>query len=312
MTRGMLAMLALAALLLAACGKEQAPVEARPTATPTLSAPTVAGSRTVKDMIGRDVAVTEHVDRVVAMSPTALQFAEALGLEVLGRPSDSPAEGAEGAQTVGTTILPDFPAIAALKPDLVLADAAYHGSRLRDFEQFPYPVFVLKAGSYQDVLAATTALGQVTGRDDRAAEVNADIQQRVEAARAEATGTPPRVLILTGSGREVYGGSDATYLGSLVNLLGGTNVLANEPQGAPIAGFGLVEITQVATLDPDVVLVIASGQGGLADQVRSAPEWAESKAVQNDRVFELDTALYLRAPGPSVGDAVEQLAGMLY
>jgi ABC-type Fe3+-hydroxamate transport system substrate-binding protein len=110
----------------------------------------------------------------------------------------------------------------------------------------------------------------------------------------------------------VYAGSDATYLGDLVRLLGGTNVLGGVPQGAPIAGFGLIEITQAAALDPQVVLIITSGQGDLADAIRTSPEWAGSSAVVNGRVVELDTDLFLRSPGPSVAQAVEHLAGLLY
>ncbi|MCK9517642.1 MAG: ABC transporter substrate-binding protein [Dehalococcoidia bacterium] len=298
-------------LLLVGCGSEKSSPGPRPSPTPTIAA-SVTVERTVKDIIGRDVAVPATVNRVVALSPSAVDFAAALGLELAGRPSDAPNAPGSVPQ-VGSSIMPDFAAVAAATPDLVLADASFHGARLRDFEQFPYPVFVLKTNSYQDILQSLTALGQVSGRDEQARTTIADIEARVAAAKARGGGNaPPSVLILTGGGREVYAGSDATYLGDLVRLLGATNVLGSSPQGAPIAGFGLVEITQVATLDPGVVLVISSGDGGLVDTIRSSPEWALSAAVTNDRVYELDTLLYLRSPGPAVAEAVEQLAGMLF
>jgi iron complex transport system substrate-binding protein len=263
------------------------------------------------DMAGRHVDLPEHVERVVALSPSAIEFALALGVTVVGRPAD--ATGAPGASTIGPTISPDFNAIAALHPDLVVADAAYHASRLKDFDRFPYPVFVLRAASYDDVLATVTDLGEATGRADRAVEVTSAITARVASVLERVRGAlAPSVLILTGAGRDVYAGSDATYLGSLVAKLGGRNVLGAAPEGAPIAGFGLVEINQIAVKNPDVVLVIPSGPGGLAAAVRASPAWANSSAVKAGRVFELDTATFLRSPGPGVADALDQLARLLY
>ena len=300
------------AMLLAACGRESSAPGPRPTPTPTVAGPSVAAGRTVKDMIGRDVAVPEQVRRVVALSPSGVDFAMSLGLELAGRPTDAP-NAPEGIPDVGSSLMPDFAAVAEQRPDLVLGDAALHGARLRDFEQFPYPVFVLKASSYQDILQALTALGQVTGRDAEAETRVAEIEERVNAAKARGEGQPaPNVLILTGSGREVYAGSDSTYVGDLVRLLGGKNILGNTPQGAPIAGFGLVELAQLASLDPDVVLVIAAGQGDLADTIRTSPEWQSTRAVANGQVYELDTLRWLRSPGPRVAEAVEELAEMLY
>jgi iron complex transport system substrate-binding protein len=122
----------------------------------------------------------------------------------------------------------------------------------------------------------------------------------------------PRVLLLTGAGTEVYAGSDATYAGSLLKKLGATNVLGAAPTGAPIAGFGVVEVSQVATTNPDVILIIPSGTGGLADEIQSSPLWAGVPAVKNGRVFEVDRQVYLRAPGPRVAGALEELAALLY
>jgi iron complex transport system substrate-binding protein len=306
-----LAVLAAGILLLAvACGEARAPVEARPTSTPTLERVTSAGSRATSDMLGRRVEVPTRAERVVALSPSAVEFAAALGVDVVGRPSDG-APAAAG--TIGPSISPDFNAVAALRPDLVLADASLHGARIKDFDRFPYPVFVLKAGSFDEVIAALSALGEALGRPEKAAEAIADIRARVDAVLDRVRGMPaPTVLILTGTGRDTYAASNATYAGSLVTKLGGRNVLGAVPSGGPIAGFGLVEVGQVAGKNPDVVLVIPAGPGGLVEELRASPAWVGGAAVRAGRVYELDTGLYLRSPGPRAADAIEQLARLLY
>jgi iron complex transport system substrate-binding protein len=110
----------------------------------------------------------------------------------------------------------------------------------------------------------------------------------------------------------VFGGGSAPYIGSLLEELGAVNVLGAAPEGGPIAGFGVVEIAQAAGTNPDVVLVLPSGQGGLAEQIRADPAWAGTPAVRDARIYELDVSLYLRAPGPRVAEALEGLYGLLW
>ena len=312
-----LLLLATAIAGLSACGQAEEPVPERPSPTAGASGSRAAGARTVVDMTGRSIQVGETVRTVAALSPAASDFAVALGLQVVGRPTDTPEASAPGAKATGPTISPDFNAIAALAPDLVLADAAFHAGRTRDFDRFTYPVFVLKANSYAEVLAALTALGGATGRDEAAAAAREALSRRVErvvaAARVKAAGKPaPKVLIVTGGGRDIFAGGAGSYLGDLVGLLGGANVLAAAAEGGPVAGFGVVDVAQAAGLNPEVVLALSSGQGGLASQVTANPAWANSAAVKAGRVFEVDTVLYLRAPGPRVGEALEGLLPLLW
>lgn len=308
------AALVIGAILFGACGKAADPVPPRPTPTPTIAANVTAGPRSVTDMIGRQVRLTEEVGVVAVMSPSAGEFAAALGLAIAGRTSDTPESIAPGAKVTGSSLSPDFTAIATLEPDLVIGDASFHGGRTRDFEKFPYPVFVIKAGSYDSVLETLDALGAATGRAGEAASAKADIEARAEAVRARArqAGNPPKVLLVTGGGRDVFGGGTGTYTGSLVEALGAVNVLGAAPEGGPIAGFGVIGVAQAAATNPDVVLVLPSGQGGLAEQIRSDPAWAGTPAVRDGRVHELDVSLFLRAPGPRVAEAMETLYGLLW
>lgn len=311
--------LAAAACLLAgaACGEEADPVPDRPTATPAVEATARSGTRTVTDMAGRSTSLPDDVMSVAAMSPSAVEFARALGLEVVTRPSETPETEAPGAKPAGSTIAPDFAAIAAAMPDLVLADATYHSGRTRDFDRFAFPVFTIKVNSYNEVLQAFDALGTATGRGAEATlarqAVEAQAERAFAAARDRGRATAaPKVLILTGGGRDVFAGGNASYLGDLVVRLGGANVLAGAADGGPIAGFGVVEVSQAALLMPDVVLILPSGQGGLAAQLKTDPAWAATPAVKAGRVHDLDTGLYLRAPGPRVGEALAGLGTLLW
>jgi ABC-type Fe3+-hydroxamate transport system substrate-binding protein len=306
--------LLLALTLLTACGEERRSAPPRPTPTPTVSADVTAGTRTVVDMSGRLVRVPERVERVVVLSPSAREIAGALGVQIVGAPTDAPAPGAA---PVGSALNPDFPAIAALQPDLVIADVSFHGSRGQDFDTFPYPVFVLGAATYNQILVAISRLGAAMNLADAAAaaveQLTAEVDAILERVEALESARPaPRVLILTGGGRDVFVGGDETYLGSLVALLGGENVWAAAPEGGPLPGYGVVGVGESAATMPDVVLIIPSGEGGLPEVIAAEPSWAAVPALVNGRIHELDRELFLRAPGPRVVEALEILEELLW
>jgi ABC-type Fe3+-hydroxamate transport system substrate-binding protein len=310
-----LAPLAAAILLLAAaaCGEEGPPVAPRPTLTPTVAAPTATATpaRTVRDMLGREVGLPSEVRRVVALSPTAYDLLTALGLEPVAATSDAPPAG--GGTAIGRTLSPDFQAIAALAPDLVIADARFHSGLVRDLDAFPYPTFFVDVNGYGDVLEALEALGDALGRKERAAQVADTIRRQAEAIRTRvADQRAPRVLVLTGAERDLYAASRQTYIGNLLDYLGAVNVMADAPPGAPLPGFAATSPGDAAALGPEVILVIPAGENSLADWVLRDPALAGVPAVAAGRVYALDVRRFLRAPGPSVVDALAELARLLF
>src|SRR3990172_11285650 len=109
----LLAVVAILSLLLAACGggtEEKAP----PTPPVDLT----------RDDLGRSVAPPASPQRVVALSPTVVELMYAVGATPVGRPSSANyPEAAKAVQAFGESRSPSFEAIAAMKPDLVIADA---------------------------------------------------------------------------------------------------------------------------------------------------------------------------------------------
>jgi iron complex transport system substrate-binding protein len=301
-------------LVLLACGEAEPPVAPRPTATATLQGRASRGEIPVVDMAGRSVMVPAEVHRVVAISPAALEYAASFDLEIIGRASDAtfpPAAG--GVPPVGSTISPNFQEIAALDPDLVIGDASLQGALRRAFDEFPYPIFLINVTSYESAMEAFRGVGEAVHQPERAEELVTQTEGKLEEAKQSVAGKlQPKVLILTGSGRDVYAGSDQSYVGSLVKLLGASNVLGGAPQGAPIAGFGLVEVEQAAATAPDVVLLVLGTQSDLRAQIEASAAWAESRAVLDGRIVSLDATTFLRSPGPRAGDAVAELARVMY
>src|SRR5262245_23042036 len=77
-----------------------------------------------KDNLGRSVKPPANATRVVAMSPSIVELLFAVGVTPVGRPSsaDFP-EAAKSVAAFGTAYQPNFEQIAAMNPDLIIADS---------------------------------------------------------------------------------------------------------------------------------------------------------------------------------------------
>ena len=121
----------------------------------------------------------------------------------------------------------------------------------------------------------------------------------------------PSVLLLVGKdpGRltNMIGAGPTAYLGELLEIAGGRNILAD----SNLIAYPRISLETVVRLDPDLILD-ASGMGDLKQDVQMMHErmrepWLQHKelsAVRNGRVVAI-TSEALVVPGPRVVDAVE-------
>src|SRR5690606_24125683 len=106
-----------------------------------------------------------------------------------------------------------------------------------------------------------------------------------------------------------YSAGPDAYLGTLLTLAGGANVVT-----AAMGAFPLVDPEYVVASDPQVVLLTDAPFGVTAEDVASRPGWAGIRAVRDGRVIELDqdaVNLFRRAGG-RMGAAVLLLARILH
>ncbi len=159
--------------------------------------------RTVEHAFG-ETTIEEAPERVATVSWVNHDVATALGVVPVGVPAldfganengstdwfDAALEesGAEAPETYAETDGINFEAIAALQPDVILG--AYSGLTQEDYDKLSkiapvvgFPEDAVAYGtSWQD---STELIGQALGREERAAEVVADVEQQIDEAAAE-------------------------------------------------------------------------------------------------------------------------------
>jgi len=268
-----------------------------------LTASPVLAEIAVKDDAGQVVRLAQPARRIVSLSPhiTENLFAIGAGERVVGTVefSNYP-EAAKRIPLVGGYEKLDLEAVAALRPDLVLAwESGNIASHVTKLKGIGLPVVVTEARHIEDVPADLERLGALTGAGEARA-VAAKFRERLAALRAR-YGERSKVrvfyqvwnqpLMTVGGGQII---SDA------IRLCGGENVFAAlKPMAAAVT------VEAVLAADPETI--VASGMGD------ARPEWLDEwrrwpslTAVARDNLFFVHPD-HLQRHTPRILDGIERL-----
>jgi len=288
--------------------------------------------------------------RVVSLLPSATEICYALGVEPVGvshecdyppaarelpamnrsrvDPDASSAEINEqvaAAEDEGGVYAVDREALAAADPDLVISQGvcdvcAVDSVLVRDAVAdlgLDCEVLTLDTHTLGDLYADVETIGAATGREAEAAEVVADLKERVaaverrvdEALQADEDGERPRVAVLDWLDPVMVAGH---WVPELVDLAGGRyGMAATGERSRPR------EWAEVREYDPECLVAAPCGfpveqtHENLSDLVER-PGWDDLAAVRNDQVYVMDGHDYCNCPGPRLVDTLEHLAWVLY
>jgi iron complex transport system substrate-binding protein len=282
---------------------------------PTAEASSGSAEVTVAHAQG-ETAVPADPQRVVVFDVGVLSTLDSLGVEVAGVPEATYPEslsqyaGEEYAK-VGSLFEPDYEAVNALEPDLIIVGG-------RSAAVYPElaeiaPTIDLTVDN-QDFLASfaerTTTLGEVFGEQAAVAERLAAVEQRATEVRTAAADAGDALFVMTSAGElSAYG--PETRFGLVYEELG----LTPADDGLTAADHGdAISFEYLAENDPDVLLVLdrdaAIGESGqAAAQVLDNELVRGTTAWQQDDVHYLDSTVWYIAPNglPSVEQMVEEV-----
>ena len=237
----------------------------------------------LKDDTGQEIRLKAPAKRIVALAPHIAEslFAAGAGDKLVGTVeySDYPPE-AKQVPRVGGYSRVDLEAVAALKPDLVLAwESGNNMPQISKLRALGLSVYVSQPNKMENVADQLERLGQRAGSEAVARPAAERFRQRLEALRKANAGKPKvrtfyqiwRQPLMTVGGGQVI--SDA------IRLCSGENVFADLKPLAP-------KVTVEAVLAADPEAIVASGMG------ESRPEWLDDwrhwktmTAVKRDNLF---------------------------
>lgn len=249
--------------------------------------------------------------RIVSMTPalTEILFAVGLGEKVVGVTDycDHPPEAARRAR-IGGYVNPSVEAILDLHPDLVLVSpAAGNREAALAVRRAGVRLEVIPAESLSEAFAAMESVARICGAEERGRQLLQSVQERIDAVAAKARSLPRVRTLFCVQIDPLIAAGRGTLPSELLELAGGTNIVA-------AARYPRVGIETVLAEAPEVIL---QARMDVADPsaARSAnaywSQWASVPAVKQHRVFVFDATIALR-PGPRVAEAVELLARLLH
>ncbi len=306
----------------AAAGGATTPGATQSAATPgTTAAATTAAKATtypltVTDMLGRSVTIAAKPVAVAAISPTTVEYVFAVGATSKTRSTSVKfPDAATSAKDIGPSYQPNLELIAAEKPDLIVADSVIQPQLLESLTGLGVPVVYVGAQVFTDVPKGLRIIGEVLDAQAAGELAATKLEKTLSNLKAKLPAEKPTVLVLNGSPEDFYAAKPESYVGDLVQLLGGNNVAKGAPDVGRFPGYTKLSLETILTSKPDVVLSITAGPPGgttLTASLSSNPAWADVPAVQNKRVSEISLVIYLQAPGPRAGDALTELSKLLY
>lgn len=300
-----LAALVAAALALFALVGCATPAE-KPAAEKPAAAAAAAFPVTITDDASRTVTIKAEPKRIVSLAPanTEIVFALGLGDRVVGVTTydDYPAEVTEIAK-IGDFTTPNIEAIAAAKPDLILATTGVQADVLAKLEVLGATVVALDPQNLDGVYSAIERTGKATGAITQAAALVDGMKIDVDDIVKSVEATEPVTAFVEIAQNPLFTAGTGTLIDELIALAGGKNVVTQP-------GWVAYSTEQVVKDDPTVYMAT---KGSMSDpaQLSQRAGFKGLSAVKNRRVVVLDDNLVSR-PGPRVVEGLKQIAIALH
>ena len=327
-----LAFATLAALSLTACAASNAaesddqadtaaPTDATETAEATAEAPTEVTVATAQG----EVTVPFQPERVVVIEHGILDTIDTLGAgeSVVAIPHHAaPSHLADFATTTvnaGTLFEPDYEAINAAEPDLIIVGGR-SAATLPELEKIA-PTIDLSYGWGSDAFMSsfesnTLAVGQIFGVEEQATAALADVTAAAEQVAANAADDGKALVLMTSAGEvSAYGPSPEGRFDFVYGLLGLTPAI--DQVGIDAHGDA-ISFEFVSELNPDMLVVLdrdaAIGEpGDAASAVLDNDLVDGTLAVQNDKVVYVDTEKWYLSFGglTSVNTIIDEVGSLV-
>lgn len=248
--------------------------------------------------------VPKDPQRVVVLSPAALDITDALGVKVAGVPKTSAHYPAHLAKyngdayfDAGTLFEPNYEALSNEKPDLIIAGARARDAYGKLSEIAPTISPDIDPQKFiESMTERTEQLGEIFGKQEKAKEVLAAFNAQIADVRAESAKTGTAMMLMVNGGKlSAY--SPGSRFGFIYDVLGfkpATTFAKTGNHGNSVSPEFVMEA------DPDWLFVldrdsaIGRKEGTSAKQVLDNPLIRKTNAWKKQQVVYLDSgSLYI-------------------
>lgn len=264
----------------------------------------------------KEVNTAENV-RLVATSPATADIMDRLELNLVGVSDTNLStipERYDDAVRVGLAMSPDEEKIATLDADWILGPASLKNDLQPKYAAIGVKSIFLNLESVEGMYQSIDDLGKIFGREQQAQAMIDEYNAYIEEYHKKNEGKEhTTVLVLMGFPGSYSVATEHSYTGSLVRLAGGINVYEGEDKDYIIANT-----EDIIKKDPDIIVCTAHGgldetaYKYLKDDFKNNDIWQHFRAVEEDRVYYLDSSLFGMSATFDYPEALDVLQPILY
>lgn len=253
--------------------------------------------------------------RVVALSVSLVNILAELDVELVGVPESQYElnEKMKDVAKVGVSMSPDVEAIAQLKPTHVISLTTIESMIKPKLEQIGIEGTYLNLENIETLKASIKTLGELFDRNEEAEtlinDFEAEVNETLESIKEKES---PKVLILFGFPGNYLVATPSSFVGQMVELLGGINVVEDTSMA-----YAQANLEALLVGKPDIILRMTHGVKEdviemFTKEFSENPIWSQFEAVQNGKVFDLDDSLFNVSASLETPTALKELAEILY
>jgi len=261
-------------------------------------------------------AVSQQTEpRIVSTTVAITQMLDALELDAVGVPTSVKVlpERYDHVTRVGNPMSPDMELVKSLNPTEVLSVTTLEYDLKPVFEDTGIDANFLNLTSVGSMNQAIIDLGAKYDRNEQAAALVGTFEQKLEEIEElTADYEKPTVLILMGIPGSYLVATESSYIGDLVRLANGVNIVQGET-----VEYLASNTEYLFQSNPDVILRAAHGMPEevvvmFDEEFKTNDIWKHFNAVQNGRVYDLEEALFGTTGNLLAIEAMDALLPMLY
>lgn len=258
-----------------------------------------------------------YPQRIISMSPSITEtlFALGVGNRVVGVTNfcSYPKEACARPK-IGGLLNPSVETWITLKPDLIIHQDDSHKLRT-NAENLGIPTLAVSMTRLQDIFKTIRTLGEVLGCEPDAQALIAKLQSGIKNHQTRLAGLPKKTtLLLLSEGSDpngaLYAAGRSTFLGELLELAGGENILTD-----PKTNYPKISKEFILRYSPEVIIE-AGPTANLSseERERKLKKWQRFPtltAVKNKTIYFIG-ADYILIPGPRFLNILDHFARVLH
>lgn len=256
--------------------------------------------------------------KIIAGTVMSAELLDLLDIDVVGVPTTDkkmPERYKDVAQ-IGMTMKPDLEKVVALDADVFISDITLKDPVDKLLAGQDLELMYLSNNSYEDVANTITTLGEYFSKEEKAKEVVGQMKATEEKVLKSIEGKEnPRVMVLFGTTESFMLATNHSFVGSLIEKLGATNVTDELSDGKPMP-YVPFSLEQAVSLNPDIILRLThmdveASKAAFEEEFKKGL-WQNMETVKTGKVYDLDPEYFGVTANSRASKSLEKLSEILY